>query len=187
MIYVALLRGINVGGNNKVNMKELKKVFEDSGLSSVKTYINSGNIIFADANRRKSELSAILEAAILTHFNLAIKVLVYGFDDFHRIAASIPVGWSNDKAMKSDVWFLWEEADDASVLEELTIKPEIDEVKYVPGAVLWSVGKEHVTRSGMSKVVGTRLYKLVTIRNVNTVRKLLELMRAMEIDEEQQI
>lgn len=177
MIYVALLRGINVGGNNKVDMKELKKVFEEAGMSSVKTYINSGNIIFTDADQRKAELSVILEAAILAHFNLAIKVLVYGFDDFQRIAASIPAGWSNDKDMKSDVWFLWEEADKAPVLEELTIKPEIDEVKYVPGAVLWSVGKEHVTRSGMSKVVGTRLYKLVTVRNVNTVRKLLELMR----------
>lgn len=187
MIYVALLRGINVGGNNKVDMKELKKVFEEAGMSSVKTYINSGNIIFADADRGKADLSAILEAAILAHFNLAIKVLVYGFDDFQRIAASIPDGWSNDKDMKSDVWFLWEEADKASVLEGLTIKPGIDEVKYVPGAVLWSVGKEHVTRSGMSKVVGTRLYKLVTVRNVNTVRKLLELMRVMEIDEEQQM
>lgn len=176
MIYVALLRGINVGGNNKVDMKELKNVFEEAGMSSVKTYINSGNIIFADSLHEKEKLPAILEAAILAHFNLSIKVLVYSFDDFKQIAASIPDNWTNDQDMKSDVWFLWPEADDEAVLEELTIKPEFDRVNYVPGAVLWSVDKEYVTKSGMQKVIGTKLYKLVTIRNVNTVRKLLGLM-----------
>ncbi|RLQ91482.1 DUF1697 domain-containing protein [Planomicrobium sp. Y74] len=176
MIYVALLRGINVGGNNKVDMKELKKVFEEAGMSSVKTYINSGNIVFEDSLHEKEELPAILEAAILAHFNLSIKVLVYSFDEFQRVAASIPDNWTNDQDMKSDVWFLWPEADDEAVLEKLTIKPEIDRVNYVPGAVLWSVDKEYVTKSGMQKVIGTKLYKLVTIRNVNTVRKLLGLM-----------
>ena len=179
MTYVALLRGINVGGNNKVDMKELKKVFEGAGMSSVKTYINSGNIIFADNFHRTEELPAILEAAILAHFSLSIKVLVYSFDDFGQIAANIPDNWTNDQGMKSDVWFLWPEADDAEVLEQLTIKPEIDRVKYVPGAVLWSVDKAFVTKSGMQKVIGTKLYKLVTIRNVNTIRKLLGLMEEM--------
>lgn len=183
MIYVALLRGINVGGNNKVDMKELKKVFEEAGMSLVKTYINSGNIIFADRDHGQEELPAILEAAILAHFNLSIRVLVYSFDEFQRIAASIPDNWTNDQNMKSDVWFLWPETDDAAVLEELTIKPEIDRVKYVPGAVLWSVDKAYVTKSGMQKVIGTKLYKLVTIRNVNTVRKLTGLMEESKLEE----
>lgn len=180
MIYVALLRGINVGGNNKVDMKELKAVFEGSGMSSVKTYINSGNIIFADNGNSKEELPKILESAILAHFDLKIKVLVYSLDDFQKIAANIPDSWTNDKNMKSDVWFLWPEADNESVLEQLTIKSDIDRVHYVTGAILWSVDKEFVTRSGMSRVVGTKLYKLVTIRNVNTVRKLLGLMEELE-------
>lgn len=183
MIYVALLRGINVGGNNKVDMKELKKVFEEAGMSSVKTYINSRNIIFADRLHKKEELPGILEAAILAHFDLSIKVLVYSFGDFQRIAASIPENWTNDKDMKSDVWFLWPEADNAVVLEELAIKPEIDRVTYVPGAVLWSVDKAYVTKSGMQKVIGTKLYKLVTIRNVNTVRKLSGLMEGVNAEE----
>lgn len=179
MIYVALLRGINVGGNNKVDMKELKKVFEEAGMSSVKTYINSGNIIFADSKHKKEELPTILEAAILANFDLNIKVLVYSIDNFQRIAASIPHNWTNGQDMKSDVWFLWPEADDAAVIEELIIKPEIDRVEYVSGAVLWSVDKMDVTKSGMQKVIGTKLYKLVTIRNVNTVRKLVGLMEEM--------
>ena len=150
---------------------------------SVKTYINSGNIIFADNKNSKEVLPEILEAAILSHFNLSIKVLVYSLDDFKMIAATVPESWTNDKDMKSDVWFLWPEADSESVLEQLMIKPDIDRVKYVPGAILWSVDKEFVTKSGMQKVIGTRLYKLVTIRNVNTVRKLLALMEEREAEE----
>lgn len=179
MIYVALLRGINVGGNNKIDMKTLKAVFEKAGMTSVKTYINSGNIVFGSAESAQ-ELPVILEDAILAHFGLPIKVLVYSFEDFKRIAGNIPAGWTNDANMKSDVWFLWPEADSESVLEQLVRKPEIDRVLYVPGAILWSVDKEHATRSGMQKVIGTKLYKLVTIRNVNTVRKLLGLMEEMD-------
>jgi len=80
--------------------------------------------------------------------------------------------------MKSDVMFLWDEIDDESVLENLVIKPTIDTVIYVPGAILWSVDKQNVTKSGMSKIIGSKIYKQVTVRNVNTARKIYELMSA---------
>ncbi|TWT25244.1 DUF1697 domain-containing protein [Planomicrobium sp. CPCC 101110] len=177
MVYVALLRGINVGGNNKIDMKMLKRMFEEAGMTAVKTYINSGNIIFTDASRSKKGITAILEEAIFTHFGLRIKVLVYSFEEFRVIAEAIPAEWTNDDAMKSDVLFLWEEVNAESVLDGLTAKPEIDSVYYVQGAVLWSVDRDKATRSGMAKIIGTPLYKLVTIRNINTVRKLYELMQ----------
>lgn len=177
MIYVALLRGINVGGNNKVDMKQLKQAFGEAGMSAVKTYINSGNIIFTDTSRSKAKITPLLEQAIYAHFGLQIKVLVYSFDEFKLIAEAIPKEWTNDTQMKSDVLFLWEEVDRESVLEGLSVKPEIDSVYYVRGAVLWSVDRNNVTKSGISKIVGTPLYKLVTIRNVNTVRKLYAMMQ----------
>src|SRR5690606_37135724 len=141
---------------------------------------NSGNIVFGSDEVEVVKLAAVLERAILKEFELNIKVLVYSFDDFKRIAGDIPDSWTNDANMKSDIWFLWLEVDSESVMEQLVIKPEIDKVIYVPGAILWSVDKEHAARSGMQKVIGTRLYKLVTIRNVNTVRKLLGLMEEMD-------
>ena len=180
MIYAALLRGINVGGNNKVNMKELKQVFEEAGMTAVKTYINSGNIVFKDATRTKQQVMAVLEEAIFAHFGLRIKVLVYTIDEYTRIAEAVPAEWTNDDQLKSDVLFLWEEADDEAVIEQLPLKPEVDRAHYVPGAILWSVDRDKVTKSGMSKIVGTKLYKLVTIRNVNSVRKIHGLMRDME-------
>ncbi|ANU21504.1 hypothetical protein BBI15_15615 [Planococcus plakortidis] len=179
MIYAALLRGINVGGNNKINMKELKEVFEQAGLSSVKTYINSGNIVFKDA-RNKEQVTLVLEEAIFEHFGLHIKVLVYSFDEYSRIAQAVPPEWANDERLKSDVLFLWEQADGEGVLEQLTLKPGIGRVQYVPGAILWSVDRGDVTKSGMAKIVGTKLYKLVTVRNVNTVRKIYKLMKELE-------
>ncbi len=179
MIYAALLRGINVGGHNKVNMKELKEAFEQAGMSSVKTYINSGNIVFQDS-REKEQVTVLLEQAILEQFGLRIKVLVYSFDEYSRIAQAVPSEWANDKLLKSDVLFLWQQVDQESIMEQLPLKPDIDQAIYVPGAILWSVEREQASRSGMAKIVGTALYKQVTIRNVNTVRKIYELMRELE-------
>lgn len=183
MIYAALLRGINVGGNNKINMKELKQVLEEAGMRSVKTYINSGNIAFAD-NRSKEQVTEILEAAIFKHFGFHIKVLVYTSEEYNRIAEAVPEDWTNDDRLKSDVLFLWEEVDEESVLENLPLKPEIDRVTYVPGAVLWSVERDHVTRSGMAKIVGTKFYQRVTVRNVNTVRKIHALLTELDVKED---
>ena len=177
MVYIALLRGINVGGNNKIDMTLLKQTFENVEMNDVVTYLHTGNIIFSNKTLSKEELSSVLEEAIYDDFGLQIKVLVLSFDDVRRIIHAIPPEWKNDKNMKSDVMFLWDEADDERVLEKLVIKPAIDTVKYVPGAILWSVDKKDLTKSGMSKIVGSKLYKQVTVRNVNTARKIYELMQ----------
>ncbi|WP_449621042.1 DUF1697 domain-containing protein [Robertmurraya sp. Marseille-Q9965] len=177
MVYIALLRGINVGGKNKIDMKILKQTFEQAGMENVVTYINTGNIIFFSKSQSKNELSNILEEAIQKDFGLDIRVVVRSFEDIKRIISAIPDTWKNDNEMKSDVLFLWDEINEESVLEKLNIKPNIDTVKYVPGAVLWSVEKKNVTKSGMSKIIGTKVYKQVTVRNVNTARKIYDLMQ----------
>lgn len=178
MVYIALLRGINVGGNNKIDMKLLKQTFERVGMNDVVTYINTGNIIFSSESLSKDELSMILEEAIHNDFGLQIKVMVRSVDDVREIMNAIPDTWKNDKEMSSDVMFLWDEVDNESVLENLVMKPNIDTVKYTPGAILWSVDKKNITKSGKSKIIGTKLYKQMTVRNVNTARKIYELMQA---------
>lgn len=177
MVYVALLRGINVGGNNKVDMKILKENFVRIGMESVSTYINSGNIIFMDQKHSKAELSALIEKAIFEDFNLNIKVLIRSIDDFEPLMEILPQSWKNDDFMKGDVLFLWEEIDSQTLLSELDIKPDIDTVYYATGAILWAVEKRNVTKSGLMKLAGTALYKKMTVRNVNTTRKIYELMK----------
>lgn len=176
MKYVALLRGINVGGNSKVDMKTLKIAFEDVGLENVKTYINSGNVLFADSKYSSSELVKILETKIEEKFGFHVKVLVKSHTQLKKVVDTLPDTWVNDAGTKCDVMFLWEDVDSKKIIEELPIKPEIDTIKYVAGALLWCVKRKDVTKSGMLKIIGTKLYKQMTIRNCNTARKLLALM-----------
>lgn len=172
--HLALLRGINVGGKNKVEMSRLRGVFESLGFGDVRTYINSGNVIF---DAVPSEVDpADLEAGIIDEFGLAIPVLLRDGHSIERVRQALPEHWVNDSTMKCDVMFLWDDVDDPAVLDRLAIKDGIDDVVYVPGALLWRVDRDHVTRSGMMKLAGTKLYSAMTIRNCNTVRKLAALM-----------
>lgn len=176
MIYLALLRGINVGGKNKVEMPRLKATFEGAGMSDVTTYINSGNVVFSDKRRKPTTIVKILEGAIETEFGLAIKLLIRDLPSIRRVVKALPDTWVNDSTTKCDVMFLWEGFDRKAILNELSFKPELEDVVYVPGAVIWRVDRPYVSRSGMMKIVGTDLYRGVTVRNCNTVRKLAQLM-----------
>lgn len=181
MIYVALLRGINVGGNNPVNMKLLKGTFERAGFTDVVTYINSGNIVFADRREQaadRTDLPLVLEQAIAADFGFHVPVIVRSLDEMAAVVEALPNDWTNDDRAKSDVLFLWDEINDRSVLERLPVKAEVTACLYVPGAVLCSVSREHAARSGLNKLVGSRDYKFMTIRNVNTVRRIYAMMLA---------
>ena len=180
MVYAALLRGINVGGNNKIAMKDLKETFMRSGMESVVTYINSGNVMFTDEVHSKDEIAKILEKAVEEDFSLDIKVLIVSIKDFEELMKVLPSSWKNDKDMKADVIFLWEESSKEDLSPLLTIKPEIDTVIFARSAILWSVSKEDAARSGLQKIIGTALYRKVTVRNVNTVRKIYEIMKEIE-------
>lgn len=180
MIYVALLRGINVGGNSKVEMKRLKAVFEEIGHTNISTYINSGNVIFESPEKNDEKLVKKLESEIEKEFGFNIKVVVKSLKEMEVISEKLPDSWENDLDAKTDVMFLWESVDNAKVLDDVIIKPDLDNVVYAKGALLWMVKRKDVTKSGMLRLVGTSLYKQMTIRNVNTFRKLLSLMKAVK-------
>lgn len=175
-MYVALLRGINVGGANKVDMRQLKTVFEGAGMTSVATYINSGNVVFSSKIRVRSRLVGLLEKAIAKRFSFTVRVLVRDLKSMRAVVKALPSHWTNDETMKCDVMFLWDDIDRPSIVNELPTKPEIDDLRYASGALIWRVDRMNVTKSGMMRLVGTPLYKQMTVRNCNTARKLLELM-----------
>jgi len=179
MIYVALLRGINVGGNNKVEMKKLKTTFELLGFTNVVTYINSGNIIFEELSKEQSVINSEIERAIKQDFQLEIKVLIRNSENIETICRELPTTWIKNEMMRTDVMFLWEKFDRPEIIELLQINP-VDNVKYLSGAVLWNVEGKNYSKSGMIKLMGTELYKNMTIRNVNTVRKLHQIMTTIK-------
>lgn len=160
-------------------MAQLKAAFEWAGLESVKTYINSGNVIFRDNAYTPSQLVSLLEQTIEDEFGFAVKVLVRDINEIRAVVNALPESWHNDAMMKCDVMFLWEDIDNENILNELVIKPEIDTVRYIPGTVLFAVDRQNVTKSGLLKLIGTPLYKKMTIRNCNTTRKLFEIMKSM--------
>ncbi|CAM4046787.1 DUF1697 domain-containing protein [Saccharibacillus endophyticus] len=180
MIYIALLRGINVGGNNKIDMKTLKAVFESAGMERVKTYINSGNIVFSNDTFSQAELVPVLEAAIEARFDLRIRVLIRSLDEMQAVCDVLPESWSNGGEMKSDVFFLWDEVDEANAPSALPLTPGVGTLLTAPRALLYSVNREDAGRSGMNKLIGSKLYAQMTVRNVNTTRQIMKLMRELE-------
>ncbi len=175
MVYVALLRGINVGGNAKVEMPRLKAVFASLGCENVLTYINSGNVIFSDS-RPPKELVPLAEKAILKEFGLPVRVVLRDLPNIEKLCREIPASWTNDTGQKTDVMFLWDEIDNKEILNKVVVNPEIENARYIDGALVWNIGRENVTRGGGIKLIKTDVYPHMTIRNINTVRKLHELM-----------
>jgi uncharacterized protein (DUF1697 family) len=178
--YVALLRGINVGGNALVSMKELKSCFEDLGLKDVVTYINSGNVIFKDSRKNVQALGKLIESGIKTRCKMDIRVVVKSRSDIAAICKKIPADWVTDNVMRTDVMFLWEEVDNAETIAAVPANPAIDRLVHVKGALIWNVSRKDYGKSKMPKMVGSRFYKSMTARNANTARKLLALMSTDE-------
>lgn len=174
MRYVALLRGVNVGGNGKVDMAGLKAAFEAAGLARVRTYINSGNVVFSTDLDRAGLVRAVC-AATRRHAGFEVDLLVRSADEMRTVAAAIPASWRNDTTMKCDVVFLPDDLDGVSVAAELGPRAGIEDVVTPPGALVWRVDRAHASSSRLIRIVGTPLYRRVTVRNCNTVRKLAAL------------
>lgn len=159
-----------------MEMSRLKATFDAAGMKDVSTYINSGNVVFRDNRRKPATITTTLEKAIEVEFGFSIKVLIRDLPSIKKILKAVPDSWSNDSKTRCDVLFLWKQFDTKEVLDELTWKPEIEDVVYVSGAVIWRIDRPNVNRSRLFKIIGTDLYRGMTIRNCNTVRKLAELM-----------
>jgi uncharacterized protein (DUF1697 family) len=176
MVYIAFLRGINVGGNSIVSMAAIKEALVDLGLADVRTYINSGNVIFSTAASDNQKLAARIEKALENHTGMPIRVLVMDHKALKKLVDAIPRNWVDDKAMRTYLLLLWKELDDPKILERLPVRAGVDNVRYAPGAVIWQVDRKDLAKSRMNRIVGTPDYKQITMRSANTMRKLNEML-----------
>ncbi len=174
--YVALLRGINVGGNKKVEMTKLKKVFESLGFSSVLTYINTGNVIFETEQKDTKIITEAIEKKLKEHFGFEIRVVVRNANNIQNLCKKIPKEYANNTEQKTDILFLWDEYNTKNSLS-LIKTANVDILQYIDGAILWNIKRKDYNKSGMNTFIGTVIYKNMTARNINTVRKLAELMK----------
>ncbi len=174
--YVALLRGINVGGNTLISMAELKACFERLGYTDVRTYINSGNIIFRTTSADPRLLEAKIEKALNAAFSYPVVTVVRSFSEIQKLMTQVPKSWHTEKDQKCNVIFLRHTIDNPSILEGLNPKPDIEELHYHPGVLFWSAKTSDLTKSNMIKLSSKSVYREMTIRIFNTLRKVYAMM-----------
>ncbi len=176
MKFVAFLRGINVGGKSMISMSDLKSCFETLGFTDVRTYINSGNVIFTtDGDERAFELS--IEGALHKQFGMPIRAMVRSQADMQKLLASIPKSWLTATDHKYEFIFLTHQADKPDIIEQIVTRPEIEELRYVPGALVWFFNSASKTKSRVMKINQMPIYQQMSVRTSGTVHKLVELMQ----------
>ena len=176
--FIALLRGINVGGKNKVSMPLLKSALEHAGFSDVTTYINSGNIIFSSTENDILMLQNQFRGVIADTFGLDIPTAVIPAKDLADALEHAPSWWNAADNSKHNAIFVIAPADAAAVIQQVgDIKPEYEKVAHHNQVIFWSAPIETFSHTRWSKIVGGPAYQSVTIRNANTTMKLLQLSK----------
>lgn len=176
--YIALLRGINVGGKNQMNMTSLREMMTSQGFSQVRTYINSGNLIFASTIENAQELKKICEQLIVETFQLTITVTVISAIEFLEAIKQAPEWWGIEAETKHNVIFVIPPATASEMVVEIGVAAEeIERVAYFGNIIFWSAPLKTFSKTRWSKIVGKSYYDKITIRNANTVNKLVQLIQ----------
>ena len=182
--YLILLRGINVGGKNKVPMAGLKKCLEALGFSDVSTYIASGNVILK-SDKHADAIQALVEKALPENFKLdseIIRVLVLTRKQLQAVIENKPEGFGEEPGKyHSDAIFLMG-IEAAQAMPVFAPREGVDKVWPGEGVIYSQRLSAQRTKSRLGKIVGTPVYPSMTIRNWNTTTKLLELISKTDAD-----
>lgn len=177
--YLALLRGINVGGNNIIKMLDLKACFEKMGFTDVSTYIQSGNVIFNAPDTDLTRLTEKIETTLSKQFSYKSTVVVVSHQELKEAVKKAPKGFGTDPTKyRYDVIFLKAPLSGKEAIQEIKVREGVDEVAAGKNVLYFSRTEENITRSYVSKIVALPIYKSMTIRNWNSTSKLLALMEA---------
>jgi uncharacterized protein (DUF1697 family) len=175
--YLALLRGINVGGKNIIKMADLKAIFEAMGFSNVTTYIQSGNVLFQSAEMDKGALTDRIEKGLSKQFNYPARVVTVTQKELDAIVREAPDGFGKDgKSHRYDVIFLKEPLTPQEAMKNVGTKAGVDTAHAGRQALYFSRLIAKASQSHLTKIIGLPVYQNMTIRNWNTTTKLLALM-----------
>ncbi len=177
--YVALLRGINVGGNNLIKMAALKACFEGQGFRDVATYLQSGNVVFTASGERAASLAERVEAALCATFEYPASVVLRSRKQIQDVVARAPRGFGTQPARyRYDVIFLKAPLSASTAIRGFPLKPGVDEAHAGNGVLYVSRLISNASQSRISQLVSMAIYPSVTIRNWNTTSAVLRLMDA---------
>lgn len=177
-VYIAFLRGINVGGHKIIKMAELRVLLETMGLTHVQTYIQSGNILFK-SEEQSDQLIKTIENKLMTTFDFSVPVILRTSTELYKIIADCPFSVDNLAEGESiHLSLLAERPSKEAVNQLFQFQSDQDEF-HIEGTEIYLYLRQSIRNSKLA----VRLQKLdvhSTLRNWKTVRKLEELAKAME-------
>lgn len=174
--YISLLRGINVGGHKQIRMEELRGVYAAAGLTQVKSYLQSGNVVFDSPETDPASLTATLEAAIAAAFGHAVTVILRRPADLQRVYTGNPfLTARTEDTSKLHVVFLGAPPDASATAALAVPDREVDEI-HVAGQEVYmfcpnGTGRSKLTNAFFEKKLRTS----ATARNWNTVSALYKM------------
>ncbi len=175
--YVALLRGINVGGKNLIKMTELKICFEQQGFRDVTTYIQSGNVLFKSGESAPAKLTRRIESVVAETFNCRASVVLRSQKQMRDIVERAPQGFGAHPAKyRYDVIFLKEPLTASTAMKSVLTRQGVDQAHAGIGVLYFSRLISKASQSQLSRLVSLPIYKSMTIRNWNTTTKLAQMM-----------
>jgi uncharacterized protein (DUF1697 family) len=175
--YLALLRGINVGGNNIIKMTHLKECFENMGFTDVTTYIQSGNVIFKSADPHKDKLLSKIETELSGRFDYKSKIVLITQKQLHTVINNAPQDFGKDPDMyRYDVLFLKEPLSSDEAMKSIREREGVDKAYAGRDVIYFSRFISKAGQSYLNKLISLAIYKNMTIRNWNTTSKLFVLM-----------
>lgn len=179
MEYVALLRGINVGGNNKVVMSELRAQIAAAGFGHVRTYINSGNLLFeAEDQASREDVAQAVEDILARHYDFPIRLALLTAQDYLVQLDELPDWWHGEVARR-DALFYTRGLDRDHVRERIEAMELGDEAVYFgEHAVFWGKfdEKSFLKTAYHKRLLREEFYRQVTIRSGSTVEKIAALL-----------
>lgn len=174
--YVALLRGINVGGKNIVRMADLRAAFEDAGYAAVGTYIQSGNVLF-ESDGSPAALERDIETMLEGRFGLSLVVVVRSHRQLRNVVNRAPDGFGTAPDVHhSDVIFLKAPLSSDQALRAVDLRDGVDQAWPGAGVLYFSRLSERLSQSRMGRIASTPQYQSMTIRNWRTTTRLLSLL-----------
>ena len=179
MEYVALLRGINVGGKNKVVMSELREQIADEGYTNVRTYINSGNLLFeAGADASREDVAQAVEDLLARRYDFPIRLALLTAQEYLAQLDELPDWWHGEVARR-DALFYTRGLDRSHVRERIEAMELGDEaVHFGEHAVFWGKfdEKSFLKTAYHKRLLREDFYRQVTIRSGATVEKIAAML-----------
>ena len=172
--FVALLRGINVGGRNPIRMPELVACFSDAGFGNVSTYLQSGNVLFTADHVKAPKLEAKVEAMLEERFGTPLLVVIRSRDELAQTIDVAPADHGSPK-LRSDIFFLKHPLTAEEALAEMPeLRDGVDSVAPGPGAIYFSRVAARATKTRIQKFMAMPIFQQMTVRTWRTSTRLLE-------------